>query len=345
LNQADRVLAVARGKDGFQDDSTVPSNGISQVTRVPIYKFHWQQLWITITDIRTWFISMAFLLATICTDSLILLAPHMTAASYSINSRVFANSTDAQLEVLISNLEDNNWELWMIVALVYGMGAIASFFLGIHSDNSGERALHAAAPLWVASIGFLFMAVIPPRMPGARGARFFVGLVPAMIGSVVAIPCILSYGLDKALDDTQRATTAAIIVGLGHAAGLLVAGCPSLLGTGNAPQFMAATLLCAFSACGASVILLAVRWINTQDEMDLWGKAPGLRRLLNDADEAKAWDVELSDVDLLRSSNIGPPITQQQQQQQGASATLDIQMQQEEDDDHDLIQRAHKPRP
>eukprot|EP00842_Homolaphlyctis_polyrhiza_P000451 jgi/Hompol1/1406/HPOL_001474-RA len=42
-----------------------------------------------------------------------------------------------------------------------------------------------------------------------------------------------------------------------------------------------------------------------QEELNMWGKAPGLRRLLNDADEAKAWDVELSNIDLLKTGTLG----------------------------------------
>nr|KAJ3418563.1 hypothetical protein HK105_008164 [Polyrhizophydium stewartii] len=303
LPPADRVLAASRGRDGAEDDTNLLTTGITKTTREPVYRFHMIQLLDVVRDVRTWLIALAYFMISTALDSLIVLGPEVAATSFDISLASLMRNWTAggAMDTVIADNEDGSLPANLLSTAPYLIACAVACAVATHSDNSGERAMHAAVPLLTSGAGFVFMAILPPKYPGAGPARYFMGLMPAVGGLITATPCVLAYAMDKAQGDTYRAAAAAVTVALGHAFGIAIAGSPDLFDEANAPTFPAACVVNSIAASIAAVVLLVVRWFNKQEEENMWGKAPGLRRLLNDADEAKAWDVELSDFDLLKS--------------------------------------------
>ncbi|KAI8930172.1 major facilitator superfamily domain-containing protein [Entophlyctis helioformis] len=301
LSPADRVLASARGRDGEEDDTSLLTTGITKKTREPTYRFHYIQLLDVVKDVRTWLLALAYFLISSALDCLIVLSPEVAATSFDISHLLLRNSTSDQLEVIISDDEDGSLSANLLSTAPYALAGILAWAVAVHSDKTGERAMHAAIPLMLSSTGFGFLAILPPRFPGAGPARYFMGLIPAVCGLIIASPCVVSYAMDGTQGDTTRAARAAITVSFGHAFGIALAGSPDLFRDSNAPTYPMACMVSGIAVGVAAALLLLVRWFNKQEEESMWGKAPGLRRLLNDADEAKAWDVELSNFDFLKS--------------------------------------------
>ncbi|KAI8915860.1 major facilitator superfamily domain-containing protein [Gorgonomyces haynaldii] len=302
LNQADRVLAVARGKDGQEQDASLVSTGLKKVTKTPLFKFDYYQLVDAAKDVRNWAVSLTTICIMIVLDILILLAPEASATSFNMSHFTLNNATGVSLEIALDSYEDSTIPITFLASVPYIFGLVVSLIVCKYADDRLERSFPAAIALCVSAGGFLFMTIVSPKFEGGGPARFFTGLLPAVVGVMTALPLALTCALDKALDDTFRATTAAIILGPGHAIGILVAGTPSLFPTDGAPGYALACGICTLLMSIGALIMFAMRWYD-QKEQDGWGRAPGLRRLMNDQDEAKAWDIELNNVDFLKTND------------------------------------------
>ncbi|KAJ8326855.1 hypothetical protein O5D80_004290 [Batrachochytrium dendrobatidis] len=301
LSTADRVLAASRGRDGAEDDTNLLITGITKKTKEPIFKFHMIQLLDIVKDPRYWLLALIFFLASVALDCLIILSPEVVVTSFEFNPSDLRNVTGGELDIIISDNDNGNIPAILLSTAPYLLASVVALGVSFHSDNSGERAIHGAIPLLTSSIGFFFMAMLPPKYPGAGPARYFIGLIPAAGGLITAVPSILSYAMEKAQGDTSRATAAALTVVFGNSLGIALAGQPDLFRSSEAPTYPIVCVMCAVSTGLAAALLLLVKWLNQREEDNTWGKAPGLRRLLNDADEAKAWDVELSNLDFLKT--------------------------------------------
>ncbi|KAL5032970.1 hypothetical protein RTP6_000994 [Batrachochytrium dendrobatidis] len=301
LSTADRVLAASRGRDGAEDDTNLLITGITKKTKEPIFKFHMIQLLDIVKDPRYWLLALIFFLASVALDCLIILSPEVVVTSFEFNPSDLRNVTGGELDIIISDNDNGNIPAILLSTAPYLLASVVALGVSFHSDNSGERAIHGAIPLLTSSVGFFFMAMLPPKYPGAGPARYFIGLIPAAGGLITAVPSILSYAMEKAQGDTSRATAAALTVVFGNSLGIALAGQPDLFRSSEAPTYPIVCVMCAVSTGLAAALLLLVKWLNQREEDNTWGKAPGLRRLLNDADEAKAWDVELSNLDFLKT--------------------------------------------
>ena len=300
LNQADRVLAVARGQDGYDQESLV-SSGLKKITQAPKFRFNYPHFLDAIKELRTWGLALAWLCVHMIMDILIISAPETAATAFKMNHFILHNSTQEQLQAAIEDYADSTFSLTFLATVPFLMGGIAACVVGYRSDDKGERGWHAAVSLLVSSIGFFILSLVSPLESGGP-IRYFLGLIPACIGLYAAAPCILAYGMDKALENTYRATTAVLLVTPGYAFGLLVAGHDGLFRKQDAPTYSVAHGVCSLLALTAALVLIGLRWYTQQEEESGWGRAPGLRRLMNDQDEAKAWDIELTAVDFLKTS-------------------------------------------
>lgn len=305
LSPADRVLATSRGKDGLDDSGLVA--GLRKVTKVPSYKFDYNQMLDAILDTRIWLIAIAYFCANSILDCLIILAPEVATTSFDINvsHRSLSNSTQEQLYQIIGDYQDSTLPIAILATLPYIFAFGFSLLLSQNFQERDKRTWPIMICMSVSSFGFLMLSIISPEIDGAGPARYFIGLLPAVIGVIASVPLIISLGMDLALDDTYRASVASIIIGPGQAFGLLIAGSPSLFSATNAPTFPLANGICTGLGLTASACIFAVGLLNQREsDGSGWGRAPGLRRLMNDQDEAKAWDLELKDVAFLKHNGM-----------------------------------------
>lgn len=300
LSQADRVLAVARGKDGVDQDVSLVG-GRSLKTKAPVYKFDLAQMLDALKDVRIWGISLAYVFAMAALDCLMLLVPYVTTTSFYLENSVLNGPDNAEIYKSITANEDSNIFNAALSGLPYLLGAFVAIQATRHLEDTEKKTKAALISFFFSSFGFVFMALVTPLYQGGGAAQYFLGLIPAVTGLMLAVPLILSYGMENAVEDTYRATVAAMLVGPGHALGVVIAGIPSLFGNSAAPTFSLVCWLCAAFSCASGLCVLGVRWYNQQEAELGWSRAPGLRRLLNDQDEAKAWDIELQDVKCLKT--------------------------------------------
>lgn len=290
LNAADRVLASARGRDGYdQEELTFATKSTRVETRAPIIRFNYVQFLDIIQDTRIWCLSVSYLFVTAAVDYIIVLTPEVAAESFGLGKPCLVNC-DQDVPLLFAHGIPFLLEFTSLLPFVISL--VSVYLIAIRSDKSGERALHGSFGLLISAAGFLFLALLPANNP----TRYFFGLIPAICGIVTATPCILSYAMDHASGDTQRATAAAITVGLGQSFGLLLTALEQLVHTGDSISNPTIHWIVMSTLIISTSLLLMVRKLNQAEEQSMWGKAPGLRRLLNDADESKAWDVELVNV-------------------------------------------------
>jgi MFS family permease len=300
LNSADRVLAVARGREGFDKEEssmiTKPSDRAGSI----VYRFNFLQFFDIIQDIRIWLLALAYLTIAAALDFLLVATPEVTSLAFGFSNVCEGNCT-------VENIDFSHgisFSLQILSMAPYGAALVFSYLLAVKSDDTGDRATYILYSLLTAIIGFFILAVVPSNQSFA----YFFGILPAVVGLLSSVPSVLSYSMDHASGDTQRATVGGIAVGLGQSFGLLLTALQQLEHNSG---FISSTgvywinfLLLLFGfAC-----VVGVSQLNVSEEQSVWGKAPGLRRLLNDADEAKAWDeeLELSNVDdFIKTGTLG----------------------------------------
>jgi Major Facilitator Superfamily len=203
LNQADRVLAVARGKDGIEQATSV---GLHKTTKIPLYTFEIVQLTDALKDVQTWLLALTYLLITVASDSLIVLAPSVSTTSFDITSKDLSKMPGDQIEAVIDSFENSTIPITFLATLPYVFAVVASILLARYCQEREKRPWPAAVSLFVSAGGFAVMAFVSPAYPGGGAARYFLGLLPAVIGLFCATPLVLSYGMDRAIEDTYRAS-------------------------------------------------------------------------------------------------------------------------------------------
>ncbi|KAJ3193151.1 hypothetical protein HK101_005338 [Irineochytrium annulatum] len=136
--------------------------------------------------------------------------------------------------------------------------------------------------------------------------RYFLGLFPASIGLLCALPCLLAFAMDRAHGSTAREAAAALVTAMGTVGGGVAV--PFLFPLREAPAeeaegiatwgrgYAAGCGACAIACAVGAGAALVVRYMKRQEDEGMWGgRGRGLRRLLNDAEEKGAWDEEGGD--------------------------------------------------
>ncbi|KAJ3368838.1 hypothetical protein HDU91_000261 [Kappamyces sp. JEL0680] len=304
LNPADRVLAVARGRDGYdKEESSLANRKPHLQTRRPQFRFNYMHFIDIVQDLRIWLLSVCYLFIAAASDLLIVATPEISARAFGIARTCVNNCTVAGAEEELDLRSGIPLVLEVTSILPYGLAMAAAYFTAIRSDATGDRATHAMAPLGLAIFGFVFMGVFSNQ---DQPVRYFFGVLPTVVGTICGVPSVLAYAMEHASGDTQRATVAGVVIGLGHSLGLVVSALFQLMHSSPTVVDSSVDWASAITLGVSCVCLLGVQRLNDAEKDNNWGKAPGLRRLLNDEDEAKAWDIELNDVgDFVKSGKIG----------------------------------------
>ncbi|KAI9102618.1 major facilitator superfamily domain-containing protein [Phlyctochytrium arcticum] len=306
LTPADRVLAIARSNDGSENGAAGGINGLDdqdedahvhirrRVTSTlipPKIRFYKAQMIHALLDIRTWIYGIAFLGAVSGFEGVV-------GYGGDITSLGFGSGRHARI----------------LGCLPFILGAIVGTPLAWNSDRTGDRALHAIGPLLTSAAGLALLSLIPHTTLWA----YFVGVLPATAGLTAALPCLLAYALDKAQGETPRSTVAGISFALGTSLSVPLASLPVRPAT--------AAGLAAITVGIAAACITLIRFLYRREETELWQHGPGLRRLLNDREEDKAWDMELSHGDLFGSparGKRGPNLTDGKKKKRRKSAGRD----------------------
>jgi hypothetical protein len=281
LNPADRVLATARGKDGENQESSLVSTSIRIETKRPLYKFSKIQMIDVLSEAKSWLFMVVFFLLSTSLVLLLKLAPELIVTSFQIGHDTLNNPKNL-LRVIEEN--DNSTVPIMLLNIVpYGVGMIVSLITAKSADGWKNRYKIAYFSLLMSSLSFAYLAIVSPIYDGAGAARYFAGLLPGITGLIVALPLVLVIGLEQSIDDTHRATACWLIIGLGSWLNVLLARMDYW--TSMPPSFPNAWIFLTIMSLIGSIILV----IQSRKSSDNgWGS--GLRRLMNDQEESKAWD-------------------------------------------------------
>lgn len=288
---------MARGREGEVSPlSPAPDTTSNNAMKPPKISFRPHSIVESLKDPRLWSLSIIFYLVWTTFDAASFLSPHITITSFDIAPSELRSDSWA-IHNLILYKEQASLHSIFMSAIPFFLGGILSIPLATHSDSTSERVLHAAVPLIFSLGGFLFLLIIPPSFAGGGSARYFTGILPAVSGVMISLPPLIAYAIESIAGDTSRCISAFILTVFGLSFGQMVLLSDDLFSIPDEPAYRKG-LLCLFSLVAASITgLFTMRYLS-RPENQIWGKPPGLvyslnirlRRLLNDAEEEKAWD-------------------------------------------------------
>jgi hypothetical protein len=300
LNPSEKLLAVARSKDAnkFQETAIIPktTGGFND-----IFKFNLQQVISQLREIKLWLVSLTFLFIFAMLDYLVILGPEVIQDSFQIGKKCSPKTQTCTPEQLLHMQIGDSIPigLTLLCLLPYMLGLVSSIHLSKQSDIDGDRIVFAVAPLSVSFIGFLILGSFDS--PESK-VRYLLGIIPAVCGLMGSIPSLLTYAMEIPIGENQKTTVAAVTIMAGQSFGILLisllhATYPSEYVSQPGKCWLAG--LCVLAAIGS---LLVCKFVLLNEQEKTRNRAPGLRRLLDDADESRAWDdVELVDVEFLKS--------------------------------------------
>jgi MFS family permease len=173
------------------------------------------------------------------------------------------------------------------------LSLFSSVLLGYSSDSRGERAWHASIPLFLTGCSFFLMIFI--QNPTFRYAMLFL-IGPSLMSG---FPIILTYAMDHAHGGTIRAIVGGAVLclmSLGRilSLSLVPAEYTNISLNPNSGESTAFILgaICSFLTVA---LIQLIRHVYQQEEAGFWSRAHGLRRLMNDEQEAKAWGLDDED--------------------------------------------------
>lgn len=320
LSPADRSLAIARGRDGETHESSSSNQQfLTGSLPPPLIIIDGYGLSGPLRDPALWLLTLAFYLAWVPLDALLSLGTQICASSFNlspglISSMSSGNGTTSLITTLAVTNGGIGSSLWgtldgrvsasFLAFLPFLGGLPLSVYLSHRTDERGSRVHMASAGLLLASIGSLFLALIPPLAPGGGPARYLFGYVPSILGLVIGLPILLAQSLDGVSGDCARCVRAACVTGFGLCASSTL--WPALLFPLQAsPGYALGHLLHSIMCIGCIISLQSLRrWFKSGSGLDepLWTVPPGLTRLLNDVEEGKAWEtVELKTTQIKRT--------------------------------------------
>lgn len=300
--------------------------GINGIARPPKAKIHFAQIKEWIKEYRFSIFTLAVAFLAVSNSIMVSRMPHVTAevlgslvekegeAAEHNGTTIISNGTGT---IINGTIRYDNRAWWtpsaMILTCIPKLTTTATtIYLSYRADKGGERALYAAIPMLVSSLSLLTIAMVD-----VSGLRYFL-LFISDAGLHASFPVILAYAIDHAHGDTTKAMVTAgslFIYPMGKAVTHIlfpdidsrvyatsVAVSNSTLndgGRGSAepkkftlPGDMAIFSTAALCACIGAFLVLLARYLYRREEAGMWAKAPGLRRLLNDAEETNAWEMD-----------------------------------------------------
>lgn len=272
LTPSERILAVARGRDGEVTALNL-SIGTSNAMKPPMITFSGYSALESLKDIRLWSLSVIFYLVWTVFDAASFLSPLVAITSFDIRASEIRNNASA-IHKLILDKEEASMSTILMSAIPFFVGAIVSIPVSTHSDSASERVLHAAVPLIFSFGGFLFLIIVPPSFAGGGSGRYFTGILPAVSGILVSLPPLIAYAIDSIAGDTSRSISAFLFTSFGLSFGQMIILSNDLFSISDEPVYTKG-LLCLSGLIGASILGLFIMRHFTRLENQIWGKPPG----------------------------------------------------------------------
>ncbi|KAJ3255857.1 hypothetical protein HK103_005870 [Boothiomyces macroporosus] len=280
LNTADRILANARGRDGFgnEDESISRSSRGNSPSNL---KFVTIQLKDILFESKNYIVGLLFLLFYCNLDNLSVITPAISEQAYNISCIVNCDYLE---------LEHDKGEQLVVLLLTLApmaVGCILSYIFSVKTDKTGNRTFQVAIGLSLTTFGYLVLSISELLLSNL--GKYLFGLFPIVIGMMIALPALLAHAMDNTQSDTYRISVSTPMI-------------VSLFGIHGISERNVVSFF-------LSVISLGLLYfIHRQTQQLEVARGPGLRRLLNDADEAKAWEdgfeMELTDMDFKKTANV-----------------------------------------
>ncbi|KAJ3309700.1 hypothetical protein HDV04_005817 [Boothiomyces sp. JEL0838] len=290
LNTADRILANARGRDGFgNEDESI--NRSSRGNSPSNLKFVTIQLKDILFESKNYIVGLLFLLFYCNLDNLSVITPVISEQAYNISCIVNCDYLE---------LEHDKGEQLVVLLLTLApmtVGIILSYIFSVKTDKTGNRTFQVAIGLSLTTFGYLVLSISELLLSNL--GKYLFGLFPIVIGMMIALPALLAHAMDNTQSDTYRISVSTLVIGIEYNVSPMIV---SLFGIhGISERNVVSFFLSAIS-------LGLLYFIHRQTQQLEVARGPGLRRLLNDADEAKAWEdgfeMELTDMDFKKTANV-----------------------------------------
>jgi uncharacterized membrane protein HdeD (DUF308 family) len=275
-------LAISRAQDGVTEESSFVTRRTHVNTRTRVFHFQKEQFIEVVTSWRIWPVVVSFVFGIMTIDYSGIFLPAFIIQSFAMKPKCEDQCTDVLLLSILN-----------LLPLIGG--AVISYLVAVRSDSQMQRPLYGALSLSLAFVGVLFLGLLP------RGAAaYFFGSFSLYAGILSAIPMLITIVTDNALGDTQKGTVSILLGVFGVFLAFLFSSLIQLL----IPSETIQLILVGTGVIFSLVVLLGSWFLDRNQNGDIFGRAPGLRRLMNDADEAKAWDIELHDTGFLKTGRL-----------------------------------------
>ena len=285
LNPADRVLAVLREQEGYSQETTFVTRTTHINTKKRVIKFDFDECLEFIKDVQLWLLIIQIAIAVLVLDYIALLIPQMYIASYPSAPDCQENCNDV-LSIFF-------YSMMPIIA-----GIVSSFYTSAYTDRTRDRSLVSLGGTFAGAVGFIFINLFPTNLVG-----YFLGVIPCIIAMMCVLPSLIAQCGDIAVSETHKTTVGATLGVFGFSFGYLLNVAFRIFVGKESSALDMILILFVVSILMSSFI----KFGPTKNSNQGWdrARAPGLRRLMNDTEEANAWGIELDDSSsILKSSQM-----------------------------------------
>lgn len=164
------------------------------------------------------------------------------------------------------------------------VGFVVLLLVTRSSDRNRERAFHIVGALVLSLVGLIVLAAVPPGSKSRNIGAAYSACFLLCSGAYIPSCLVHSWHNNNNLQETSRAATTGLLVGLGNLAGVISG---ATFRTTYAPRYI--PTLVATAACNVTCIIFTL-W------MGIWMRRENRRRDIDQNVTLKAGDVDMSDM-------------------------------------------------
>ena len=284
LNPADRILAVMREQEGYSQESTFVTRTTHINTKKRVVKFNFDEGLEMIKDINVWLSVAQTTIVVVILEYLVILLPQLHSDIYPVSADCGQGCRDV-LSMFVFSMAP------------FIAGVPCSFYASSYADRNHDRTLVSMYSILLGSAGFAFIAILPSNM-----VSYFLGVFPSVVAMMCILPSVIAQCGDLATNETQKTTVGGVIGVFGFTLGYFV---NTSLRVFVVSQGLSVKIILGFLILSI-VMICYTRFSpsNTQNQSFDRNRAPGLRRLMNDTDEANAWGIEMDENSIKKSNAV-----------------------------------------
>ena len=282
LNPADRVLAVLREQEGYAQEATFVTRTTHINTKKRAVKFNFEQCLELVKDLQIWLAVLQVAITVLVLDYVGILIPQSHLLMYPTPVGCTENCQDV-LSIFLFSMAP------------YIVAVPCSFYASKYADQTHDRSQISLGGIFMGACGFLIVTLVPNNMTG-----YILGAFPCTVAMICVLPCLIAQCGDIAVSETHKSTVGALIGVFGFGFGHLISTILRIFVSDQSSAMKYILILFILSL----IMICYVKFGPPKSNNENWDRAPGLRRLMNDTEEANAWGIELEDKTILKTSQL-----------------------------------------